>query len=116
METATLEETTSMKTKRTKSKLPQAPEFLSDESRRLWSQIITKPASAGRLELLTQALLCRDRLATLREAIKTEPTSNLAVPVYLYKIENDLRRELTRMYVGLGLQWDIHIDGRIIPD
>jgi hypothetical protein len=90
-----------MKRKPASSKsAPKPTVYPSPSDEKLWREIVTIPMSPGRLELLAQALQCRNRLIAIGKEIEQGEFST-----ELLTLENDVRREFTRMWTALNLNW-----------
>src|SRR5262245_10078625 len=92
---------------------PEPPVDLSASSQALWKSLMGRQRrwSAGRLELLTQALRARDRLQQIEETLRAEGLVSVTKKTGmthvnpLMKLEVELRRQLSSIWQVLGLQW-----------
>ncbi len=99
---------------------PDAPDELSDSSRRLWKAIVAskQARSPERLEALHEALRLRDRLAEIRAALVGAPLtvtserSGLTRANPLLRLESETARDFARRWRELGLNEREGIDSR----
>ena len=102
---------------------PAPPPDLSDYAAWVWRRVITRPKkniSAGRLEALHLAFELLDDYRMLREAIYRESffvrsaRSGLPRRHPLLKDYLEIRKDLLRTWIQLGLHFDASIDGWVL--
>lgn len=112
------------KTLKVEIKRYQAPEDLSERSRRLWRGIVPRRAhSPERIELLHQALLALDKADALAEVIQAEGYTKKtkttgAIHIHpLVKVEKESRAFFLRCWRALNMQWStMDSFGQHVPD
>jgi hypothetical protein len=99
---------------------PPPPEDLSERSKALWSAVVvTRARSAGRLAVLEEALRSLDRADEARHLLAQQGLLNVtkttgAVHLNpLSKVEKEHRGLFVQLWVGLGLNFDVDVDGRL---
>jgi P27 family predicted phage terminase small subunit len=109
-----------MKRKIKPEDLPEAPEHLSERSKRIWIELVgTRALSVGRLTALQVALESLDRADEAREVVNQEGLTNKTKTtgtVHLHpllKVEKDARSQFFRIWNQLGLAWDYQIDSNL---
>ncbi len=94
------------------------PDHLSAESQALWSEVVPRRGkSPGRLALIEEALLARDRATEARRELdkhgmlsETKTTGAIHINPLL-RVERENRQLFARLWDKLGLSWDHEIDG-----
>lgn len=92
------------------------PSSLSAESQSLWKQVVRGDVSPSRIEMLTQAFLCLDRLRQIQTALNASelvtitPRSGASHLNPLAKLEIETRRQFFSAWAALRLNFT-GIDG-----
>lgn len=97
---------------------PDPPAHLSEDSKKLWREVIPRNVSIGRLAMVTTALEARDRaeecrLTVDREGLTTTTETTKAIHLHpLLKVERENRQLFARLWMQLNLHFKPTVDGR----